>query len=80
MKPRDIIYAHFIDEQTGNTVFRQLISFIPRRKDEVRVGGEGKEKYYKVTRVIWVYDEPDCPYMRVNIGIIGIKEQHEEKA
>jgi hypothetical protein len=63
------IYAHFIGEINNKQLFKRLITHVPRPNDEIRMGGEGNEKYYKVTRVIWVYDEPDNPYERVNIGV-----------
>jgi len=69
MKNNGTIYAHFIDEVDNKILLKRIVTCAPRQKDEIRIGGEGNEKYYKVTRVIWVYDEPDSPFERVNIGI-----------
>lgn len=69
MKDNSRTYAHFIDEATGKNVTRLAVLCVPRVGDEIRIGGSGSERYYKVTRVIWVYDEPDSPYERVNIGV-----------
>ena len=62
------IYIHVVDEKTGTQLMRRLVTCAPQAGDELRMGGEGSEKYYKVTRVIWVFDEPDSPYERANIG------------
>lgn len=69
MKNNGNVYAHFIDEVDNKILLKRIITCAPRQKDEIRIGGEGSEKYYKVTRVIWVYDEPENPYERVNIGV-----------
>lgn len=58
--------AHFIHEERG-MVARRYIDFVPRVGDELRFEGE---KYYKVTLVVWVYDEPENPSQRVNIGLV----------
>lgn len=43
---------------------------VPRVDDEIRTGGECNEKYYRVTRVVWVYDEEmPANYDRVNVGV-----------
>jgi len=62
-------YVHFIDECNNEILFKQLIFNVPRVGDQIRLGGKGNEKYYVVNRVFWVYDEPDSPYYRVNIGV-----------
>ena len=66
-------YLHVIEESTDKQVIRRLVTCVPRPGDEIRVGGKGAEKYYKVTRVIFVYDEPDCPYGRANIGVESVE-------
>lgn len=67
------ILIHFLIEETGSILTREYSNHVPRIEDEIRVGGEFDEKFYKVTRVIWVYDEPECPYDRVNIGVTKIE-------
>ena len=68
MKEPDI-HIHFVSEKTGRVVSRQFAAYVPRINDEIRLGGKGKEKYYKVNRVVWVYDEPENPFYRVNVGV-----------
>lgn len=43
---------------------------VPRVGDEVRMS---EEKYFRVTRVVWVYDEPDAVGQRVNIALEPIE-------
>lgn len=59
------ISAHFIHTEDG-LLYRNLISFAPRVGDELRFAGE---KYFTVTRLVWVYDEPEAKFTRLNIGI-----------
>ncbi len=67
---------HIIDVD-DSSIYRALSSKVPRVGDEIRLGGEGSERYYEVLAVIWVYDEPDCPYERVNIGVEKINTEVE---
>lgn len=69
MKGRPDIHIHFVSEKRNRVVERQFADHVPRVGDEIRFGGPGKEKYYKVTRVVWVYDEPENPFYRVNVGV-----------
>lgn len=61
------IYLHVIDEDDDTIIMKRLVASVPRPNDEIRVGGEGNERYYKITRVVWVFDE-NSPWQRVNIG------------
>lgn len=63
------IKVHLIDNRDNRVLLRKVVSHAPRIGDEVRLGGEGTEKYYRVILVVWVYDEPDCPFDRVNVGV-----------
>jgi hypothetical protein len=63
------ISIHFIEEGKDHVVSKQLTSKVPRSGDEIRLGGKDRERFYKITRVIWIYDEPDSPFERINIGI-----------
>jgi len=71
----DVIYRepniqiHFIDNKTNQIILRKLSSHAPRLGDEIRFGGKGNEKFYKVIHVVWAYDEDNCPVDRVNIGV-----------
>jgi hypothetical protein len=48
---------------------KMTVSFVPRIGEEIRLA-EGE--YYRVTYVVWIYDEPDCPYSRANIQMEDI--------
>lgn len=61
--------VHFIGEESGQLHSKNIVSNVPRTRDEVRFGGVGNEEIFVVTRIVWVYDEPDNPYHRVNVGI-----------
>lgn len=60
------VKAHILHEKTG-LLGRASIHAVPRAGDEIRMSGE---RYLKVTRVIWIFDEPDSPQQRVNIGVV----------
>lgn len=64
------ISAHFIHEEKG-MLARMTINHAPRVGDEIRLQGE---LYFKVTRLIWVYDEPEHPFQRLNIGLVDLAE------
>jgi hypothetical protein len=66
---KDQVKIHYILED-GPLLTKVVTKFVPRVGEEIRLGGEGNEKYYKTTRVIWAYDEFDSLCERVNIGII----------
>lgn len=65
-KLKNEAYAHILHVDRGIMLARKTLSFVPRVGDEIRLA---EDKYYKVTLVVWVYDEPDRPYQRVNIGV-----------
>lgn len=68
-KEKGSIYLHIINESDDHILNKILVSAVPRAGDELRLGGRGKERYYKVTRLVWVYDEPETPFERVNVGV-----------
>ncbi len=57
---------HFINQKTGRVYSTPLAFQVPRKGDEIRLTKKG---FYEVTSVVWVYDEPESPYSRVNIGL-----------
>jgi hypothetical protein len=59
------IKAHFIHEERG-LHYGRVIAFAPRVGDELRFADD---KYFTVTRLVWVYDEPEARFSRLNIGI-----------
>ena len=69
MNTKADIQIHLIDNKDDRLISKQLVCHAPRLGDEIRVGGAGNENYYKVILVVWVYDEPECPFDRVNIGV-----------
>jgi len=69
MKKSRNIYIHIINEDDNHILGKCLVSAVPRAGDELRLGGKGREQYYKVIRIVWVYDEPDNPFERANIGV-----------
>lgn len=68
-----MIKAHIIHEETG-VLLKPRIDFVPRVGDEIRLSGE---RYYRVTVVVWVFDEPG-PDQRVNIGVTDINAEQEQ--
>jgi len=63
---------HVIDADT--VVAKSTRSFVPSIGEELRFGGEGSEKYYTVTRVVWCFDEDGLSGQRVNIGVVKVTE------
>jgi hypothetical protein len=61
---------HFINARSGKIYLTPLTSQVPRKDDEIRLG---KKLFFRVTKVVWVFDEPESPYSRVNIGLEKIK-------
>lgn len=61
---------HFIDEESDLLIFAAMAFSVPLVDEEIRTGGEGRERYYKVTRRVWVYDEfTGIEIDRVNVGV-----------
>jgi hypothetical protein len=61
---------HVIHEDSGKMIDRASVFHVPRVGDEIRYGEEGKEKYYRVTRVVWAFDESAFSMNRVNVGVV----------
>lgn len=59
------ILAHFIHPERG-VVHRLPIAHAPRVGDELRFAGA---KFFTVVRLLWVYDEPESRFSRLNIEI-----------
>lgn len=62
---RRTIKAHFIHEDQG-VISKQQIEFAPAVGDELRFTGD---RFFVVTRKVWVYDEPEAQFSRLNIGV-----------
>lgn len=59
------ISAHFIHAERG-LIHRHLISFAPRVGDELRFA---EDKFFTVVRLVWVYDEPEAKFTRLNVEV-----------
>lgn len=67
---KDKVCIHFIDTEADKIVAKSTVFHVPRVGDEIRLhGGAGKGKFFEVIQVVWVYDEPDSLWARVNIGV-----------
>lgn len=64
----DNVKIHVIrsDIKSNAMVKRYMSNHVPRIGDELRVD---EVTIYKVTKVVWCLDEPECPFDRVNIGV-----------
>lgn len=60
------VQIRYIDQTTGLIVMNRVAALVPRVGDEIRIGDT---TFFEVRRLVWVYDEPECPYDRVNIGV-----------
>ncbi len=64
------IHIHFIDNISGVIVAKKAVYSVPRVGDEIRLNGNaGKGKFFKVTIVIWCYDESQSFHERANVGV-----------
>lgn len=64
------VLIHFTFE---GKIAKILTNHVPRLDDEVRFKVKGEPTFFKVTKVVWVYDEPECLYSRVNIAVDKLK-------
>jgi hypothetical protein len=55
-------------------IINNRMEHLPRPNDVVRLGGEGAERYLRVTELIWCLDEHTFEGQRVNIRL---EEDHE---
>lgn len=63
-------YIYFIDNESDKVISKRLLSAIPNVGNTTRFSvGEKGISFYRVIEVCFVYDEPDCPYERVNVGL-----------
>lgn len=67
MNQQDKIWVHFICE--NKIIRRDILSHIPLIGDEIRMGGIGQEKFFKVTKRVWAYDEDNISYSRLNVEL-----------
>lgn len=63
-----VICAHFIHAKRG-LLSVQNLHHAPSVGDELRFKGATGEIYFKVVRKVWVYDEPEALFSRLNIEI-----------
>lgn len=62
------IKAHFVHARKG-LLYKRQIQFAPRVGDELRFA---EELFYKVVRLVWIYDEPEAQFSRLNIEIENV--------
>lgn len=67
MRETDSIRIHFIENDAH--ISKVFTSHVPRVGDEIRLS---KDKFFRVIRVVWVYDEPEFPFERVNVGVLSV--------
>lgn len=60
-----MLKLHIIEIATEKMLAKPTVPHCPRVGDEIRLSGP---RYYKVDLVVWVFDEPENPHQRVNIG------------
>lgn len=65
-------YVHIIDEDANTMLTKRKMAGVPRVDDELRWGGEGHERYYRVIRVVWCLDEDHVAGQRINIAVVPI--------
>lgn len=60
------IQVHFVID--GGDLFARLVmNHPPAVGDELRFEGD---RFFTVTRRVWVYDEPNASRMRLNVGMV----------
>lgn len=64
---KEIISIHFILDDALH--FKQHCRHAPNTGDEIRIGGDGSEMFFTVGKRVWVYDESESPYTRLNVEI-----------
>lgn len=62
------IKVHFCTKEQG-CIMKRVIHHAPRVGDELRFAGD---KFYTVVRLVWVYDEPEAHFSRLNIEIAEV--------
>ena len=63
-----IILAHFIHSKSG-FLYALRLHHDPSVGDELRFKGATGDIYFTVVRKVWVYDEPESQFSRLNIEI-----------
>ena len=67
MNQQGKILVHFICE--NKIIRRDILSHALLVGDEIRMGGIGQEKFFKVTKRVWAYDEDNISYSRLNVEL-----------
>lgn len=61
-----MVRIHFIDPAVSKVFARRALEHVPRVGDELRFG---ENRFFKVRRVVWCYDESEPNNERANIEI-----------
>jgi hypothetical protein len=67
---KEKLHIHIIEIKSGKHLARPIMHHCPSVGDELRLG---EKKYFKVVLRIWVFDEEESPFTRINIGVEAIK-------
>jgi hypothetical protein len=66
------IRVRFINSQDNNVLLSLITCMIPRKGDELKLHKkDGKPLLFRVVKLTWVYDEPGCPYDKIDIMVIS---------
>lgn len=66
-------YVHIMNLETAAMIAQRVMAGVPRVDDELRLGHEETEAFWRVTNVIWCLNETHPGGMeRVNIAVIPI--------
>lgn len=72
---KEKIQAHIVDIAEQRVISRPVLWQAPSVGDEIRLG---ERLFFKVETLVWVFDEPECPYaQRLNIGVRRIELKDE---
>ncbi len=66
------IKIHFIDidKKSSKVIAIKTEYYVPVVGNEIRLS---ENLFYKVEKIVWVYDEPEAGFSRVNIGVSKVK-------
>ena len=68
---KEKLQIHIIEVESEKMLARPIMYHCPSVGDELRLS---EKHYFKVTCVVWVLDENESLFTRVNIGVEAIKD------
>lgn len=63
----NLVTVHFI--HNSKLLFKKNMHHVPRVGDEIRLVSD---EFYTAAKIVWIYDEPEQPFERVNVGLIKV--------